>query len=563
MRLLLTLVVLLAHVAKADERILSFDSDITINEDASIDVTETIRVRAEGQQIRRGIYRDVPTDYVDKFGNRHEVSIVPLDVQRNGRDEDWRPTRSGDSLRVYFGNADRLLPSGEHEYTFRYRAYRMLGFFDDYDELYWNVTGFDWRFPIDRASATVRFEFGVAADALQLDAYTGAFGSRGKAFDVQRSAGPAITFTADEALSATNGLSIAVGWPKGLVAEPTGFTRAGWLVSDNRNLLFALAGWVVLLGYFLPVWYRFGRDPDEGVIVTRYEPPDAYSPASLRYVRQMYYDGKVMTAAIVNLAVKGYLTIREYDGTRTLSKTPRATGRPELAAGERELLDALFAEGNEIELDNKNHEVLGEARKAHKASLKRDYLGRYFKANGIYALPGVVIAITFTIVSLSAGFGPTPLVIAVLALTYVTLGVFSFIMRQPTVRGRRLLDEMMGFKDYLEVAEKDELNLRNPPEKTPALFERYLPYALSLGVDQAWAERFAATLASIRGPDGTAYHPAWYHGNWRSSSALASDLSGGFNTALGQSVSPPGSSSGSGGGGFSGGGGGGGGGGGW
>ena len=189
----LVLLLLLAATATADERILSFHSDIVINTDASIDVTETIVVRAEGQQIRRGIYRDIPTDYVDKFGNRHEVSIVPSGVRRNDRREDFHTARAGDSLRIYFGSSDRYLEHGEHEYRFRYRAYRMLGFFDDYDELYWNVTGFDWRFPIDRASATVRFDFEVADDALRIDAYTGPFGSREKAFGVRRSAGPAVT----------------------------------------------------------------------------------------------------------------------------------------------------------------------------------------------------------------------------------------------------------------------------------------------------------------------------------------------------------------------------------
>jgi uncharacterized membrane protein len=124
---------------------------------------------------------------------------------------------------------------------------------------------------------------------------------------------------------------------------------------------------------------------------------------------------------------------------------------------------------------------------------------------------------------------------------------------------------MMGFSDYLEVAEKEELNLRNPPEKTPALFETLLPYALALGVEQAWSEKFADVLAAVRNPDGGTYSPAWYHGSWNTSnlSKTTSNLSSGLNSALGSSVSPPGSSSGGGGGGFSGGGGGGGGGGGW
>jgi uncharacterized membrane protein len=145
----------------------------------------------------------------------------------------------------------------------------------------------------------------------------------------------------------------------------------------------------------------------------------------------------------------------------------------------------------------------------------------------------------------------TVLVIATIIASFLAMVFFAIIMKRPTMRGRKLLDEMMGFSDYLEIAEKDELNLRNPPEKTPALFEALLPYALALGVEQAWSERFADVLAAVRNPDGGAYRPSWYNGAWNT------------NSALGSSVSPPGSSSGGGGGGFSGGGGGGGGGGGW
>ena len=122
-----------------------------------------------------------------------------------------------------------------------------------------------------------------------------------------------------------------------------------------------------------------------------------------------------------------------------------------------------------------------------------------------------------------------------------------------------------SFQDYLEIAEKEELNLRNPPEKTPQLFESYLPYALALGVDQQWSERFASLLASIRTPDGGSYAPSWYNGAWNSYnlSEATNGLSSGLNSSVSSSVTPPGSSSGGGGGGSSGGGGGGGGGGGW
>ncbi|MEM9333580.1 MAG: DUF2207 domain-containing protein [Pseudomonadota bacterium] len=563
MMLLLLLLLLLSSLAQADERILSFHSDIVVNADASIEVTETIRVRAEGKQIRRGIYRDMPTEYFDKFGNRHEVSIEPLSVMRNGSPEDFHVRQPRDSIRVYFGDSNRFIDNGVHEYRYRYRAVRMLGFFENHDELYWNVSGFRWRFPIDEASATVRFTFDVDTPSVTAEAYTGAFGETGRDYTTGTEDGPVIHFRSNAPLSATNGLTIVAGWPKGLVAEPDDLQRAGWLLKDNRNVLLALSGLVILLGYYLPVWARFGKDPVEGVIVTRYEPPHGYSPASLRYIRQMYYDGKVMTAAIVNLAVKGYLSIHQNGEHRSLQREDAGPNPPPLAAGEQELYDALFKDASTIELDNKNHKVLGEARSAHQASLVADYKDKYFSNNAMLHLPAVFIAIVFTVIPFTVSQEPTALMFVFIIAMFLAILLFAFIMRRPTIRGRKLLDQMMGFRDYLDVAEKDELNLRNPPRKTPQLFERMLPYALALGVDQKWGERFASTLAGIRDAGGQPYHPAWYHGSWNSSTNMASDLSSGFNTALAQSVAPPGSSSGGGGGGFSGGGGGGGGGGGW
>jgi uncharacterized membrane protein len=157
------------------------------------------------------------------------------------------------------------------------------------------------------------------------------------------------------------------------------------------------------------------------------------------------------------------------------------------------------------------------------------------------------------------------LVIITVVAMFLSMSFFAIIMKRPTMRGRKLLDEMAGFGDYLAVAERDELNLRNPPEKTPELFEAYLPYALALDVDQQWAEKFAAVLATAQRAQGGPYSPGWYNGSWSVADLTTSTsyLSSSLNTAISSAVTPPGSSSGSGGGGFSGGGGGGGGGGGW
>ncbi len=561
----LILILLLSTSAFSDERILSFHSDIHIFTDGMIEVTETIQVRAEGDQIRRGIYRDFPVEYEDRLGNTYEITVEPLAVLRDEMPESFHTVRNRRDIRTYFGRSDRFIEPGEHTYTYRYRANRMLGYFDEHDELYWNVTGNRWAFPIDKASASVTLEFDAPRDAIIVEAYTGRLGSKAQDYGVYLDAAKAVHFTANHPLPAAHGMTIVVGWPKGFVVEPSGLQRVGWLLSDNRNLLIAVIGLVLLLAYYIPVWRSHGKDPDEGIIVTRYEPPKDFSPASLRYIRQMYYDDKVMTAAIVNLAVKGYLEIKKKGSTHSIRKVETGTERPLLAAGEKELYTALFNEDDVVTLKQFNHELLGKARSEHKKSLGEDYKRKYFRTNGALNIPAIVIVLVSTALALSSGNGPTFLLIATIIAMFLTMAFFAIIMKRPTMRGRQLLDEMLGFKDYLEVAEKDELNLRNPPEKTPELFETFLPFALALGVDQQWSERFASLLASIREPDGSSYSPGWYDGNWNSSnlSKATNGLASGLNSAVSSSVTAPGSSSGGGGGGSSGGGGGGGGGGGW
>lgn len=575
MKKLFFCLLLVSSTTFADERILDFHADILVMPDGWIDVTESIRVRAEGNRIRRGIYRDFPTAYRDKLGNDYVVGFDIVSVHRNGEREDWHTQNIRDGVRTYFGNSNRYINSGEHTYTFRYRASRMLGFFENHDELYWNVTGVNWEFPIDRASATVVLGFDAPVDAVTAEAYTGAFGYTNRDYTSRIDSAGHVRFTTTKPLQPLTGLTVVVGWPKGFVDEPTELDRVGWLLDDNANLLILAVGWLVLLAYYIPVWRHFGKDPDEGVLVTRYEPPRGFSPASLRYIRQMYYDDKVMTAAVVNLAVKGYLKIDVDEGEKglfrftseadqyLLVKTDPGPNPPPMAAGEQELYDSLFRGRNAILLDRENHEKLGDARDAHKKSLAKDYRQHYFRYNGLANVPAALILIAA--IAMSAREALTIVSVLGMVVLAITTLFFAIIMKRPTLRGRRVLDEMLGFKDYLEIAERHEMELRNPPEKTPELFEKYLPFALALGVDQSWAEKFTSILQKARMADGSAYHPGWYGGDWSNSSlgVVTSSLSGSLNTAITQSVTPPGSSSGGGGGGFSGGGGGGGGGGGW
>ena len=558
------LILLRAASAAADERILDYHSDVLVRTDSWIEVTESITVRAEGNQIRRGIFRDYPVRYEDRFGNNVKVLYEPKAVRRDGVPEELHIEPAGREVRAYFGSASRLLEPGEYVYTYRYNAGRMLGFYDRRDELYWNVTGNEWPFTIDSVSATVSFDFDVSRADLVLSAYTGAFGNSGSDYTTTIDRDGGVHFEVSRSLEAGEGLTIVVEWPKGLVAEPSALQRLIWTLSDNVNLLIAVAGLLAMLSYYIPVWKNYGKDPAPGVIFTRYEPPEGFSPASLHYIENMGYEDESMTAAVVSLAVKGYMRIEvDDDDEHTLVRTSHGAGAPPLAAGESEIYDALFKDGDTLKLVSENHQRIAHARDAHKRSLRFDYHRRYFVTNAALNLPALIIAVISAVVALKVQ--PSPAVFIVIALMVAAVAVFAIIMKRPTTAGRRLLDEVAGFREYLEIAEKDEMNLRNPPEKTPQLFEAYLPFALALGVEQQWAERFTRIFAGLAGQTGTAWQPSWYNGSWNSSnfSASAAGLSSSLGNAIESAVSPPGSSSGGGGGGFSVGGGGGGGGGGW
>jgi len=612
------------------EKILSFHSDIEIHDDGSMRVTETIRVICAGREIRRGIFRTFPTRYKDRYGNTIRVLFEVEEVLKDGESEPYHIEKMVNGVKVYAGQSDVFLRHGEYTYTLVYRTDRQIGFFDDYDELYWNVTGLDWAFVIDQVDAVVRLPAG--AEPINTIAYTGPQGARGQDYTIETDASGRVRFTTTSPLLPEEGLTIAVSFTKGIIPEPTVQEKLGFMLKDNASTMTAIIGFGVLLLYYFIVWARIGKDPAKGTIIPRFHPPKGYSPAATRYVMRMGYSNRVFAAAIINMAVKNYVTIHEHKGKYTLSRTPG--NESVLTSGERKIAKNLFGTSLEIVFRQTNHQRISKAINALKMSLKTDFEKMHFRRNGSYTIPGFIITlITFVAVVLNAPVregalfmsiwlafwtvGCSVLVISTLSawksvfsgrklesgqgalvafLTIFTLpflgaelfGLWMFssmissitvllllalvflniiyyhLLKAPTIHGRKVMDEIEGFKMYLEVAEEERLDMLHPPEKTPELFEKYLPYALALGVENDWSEKFADVLeaASV----DTGYSPSWYTGtNWKTAgiTGVVSSLGSSFSSAISSSSSAPGSSSGSSGGGSSGGGGGGGGGGGW
>lgn len=368
-RLLPTLLcLLLAAPLAAQERILSYDSTVEVAADGGLEVTERIAVRAEGNQIRRGIYRDYPTRYKDRHGNRVVVGFEVLEVLRDGRIEPWFTEKMSNGVRVNTGNDDLLPVPAQYTYTLRYRTTRQLGFFPDHDELYWNAIGTGWAFAIERGSVEVRLPQAVPVDRLRAEGYTGAQGTQGTAFVAETPSPGSARWRLTQPLAPQEGFTIVLSFPKGLIPAPTLAQRTLWLLQDNRGVLVALTGLIGLLVFCLRRWRRLGRDPRPGVIIARYDPPPGHSPAGLRYLRRMKYDARCFSSDLLAMAVDGQLRIHRKKGfLKDDWKLERITGRgaATLTEPEKALLGRLFADGLKLALRNTNARIVSGAQSAH------------------------------------------------------------------------------------------------------------------------------------------------------------------------------------------------------
>lgn len=549
----------LLGTAAAQERITSFHSDVTIGADGTLQVTETIEVEARGQSIRRGILRDFPTDYRDRAGNRVTVPFDVEQVTRNGEVEGFATEPLENGVRVRIGRADVMLPHGRHRYEIRYRTARQLGFFDSHDELYWNVTGNGWTFAIDRAVATVRLPQPVPADKLTAEAYTGPQGAQGRDYQARVTDGGA-EVTTTRALAPREGLTLVLTFPKGIIAAPTSSQRIGWFVAANQAAGVGGLG-VLLLGAGLYArWRRVGRDPKAGPLFPRYEPPRDLSPAAVRFVSRMGFDSRCFAAGVLGLGARGYLKVDQQGDRFTVQ---RSGSLATWLAGDKPLADALFKGGESITLTRTYDPQIAKAQQALAEALQHHYKGRVFTRNtgtmvlAVLAAAGIV-ALTVVLQ------GSAVVTIATLVALAALLIAFWRWMPAYSLEGRRLQDEIDGLRQYLGVAERDSLARMKAPELTPREFARMLPYALALGVEKTWADRFAAVAgaAAVAAAVDSYYHSDSLDGGIGSPAALGQSL-GEMGSTASAASSPPGSSSGSGGGGSSGGGGGGGGGSGW
>jgi len=558
------LALLVASPALAAEQINRFDVLIEVQRDGDIVVTETIDVTAEGMQIQRGIFRDLPRYYEN--GVRYAYDYRVLSVRRDGRDEPYETSTEDNAYRIRIGDADVFLEHGAHRYELRYRVANQVRYFDAYDEIYWNATGNYWNFPIKGARATIVLPPG--ANVTQTAGYTGALGRSGRDFSYRRE-GDRHVFETTRGLAPGEGLTVAVGFEKGLIDPPSAFDRGALWWQRFGALAILVASLGGLFFFLYRSWERVGRDPTKGPVFPRYEAPAGYSPAAAHHIYHRGVSGhRALIATLMNLAVKGRIAIDASDKKRTqLTLNDNVAPPPDITPEDRALEARIFATGATKTLGQKYDAGFTTAYNAFRQALSRNYGNSYFRWNAAYTLGALVLTIIIVIIAVNFTVDWTVWhTIGVLALALLNIA-FMYYMPAPTPKGQEARTAIEGFRVYMEKAEQLQLNAveaggEMPPPMTTERYERFLPYAVALGVEEPWTRHFERLIPQ----EAASYSPTWSSGHFAGSrsfagvtSAIVANMSSGVTSAMPQSSS----SSGSGGGGSSGGGGGGGGGGGW
>jgi uncharacterized membrane protein len=557
--LLLLLCLSPARAQQRNWRISDFSADIEIHPDGSADVDERITLVFVGSF--RGIHRYIPVDYLGPEGSNYSLFLkVEKVIDEEGQRLKYSSKKTGSNrvLTIYIPGASDTRKRIHILYSIR----NAVKFFEDHDEFYWNVTGTGWPVAIDAASAFVRLP-AEANGKLRAQSYAGVYGSKEQAItDIQ---GSNVVAETSSPLPARGGLTVDIFIPKGILEPPSSFTRALWLLGSNPVILMPLWAFAVMF----TVWWTKGRDPNAGLSVApMYQPPDNMSPAEVGTLVDDSTDPRDITSILVDLAVRGYIKIREQEIAQLLVfhkkdyvflqlKGPEQWN--DLAPFERVMMENLFPAGQTethiADLRNRFYVAIQPIKSYVLSSLKDK--GMYTldpeSAHAYWILGAVITAAPFVVAGylLHVDFTQSGFwMFGSIALSIVIIILFSRVMSAKSMKGARTRVQILGFQEFMNRVDADRLK-RMPPDT----FEKFLPYAMALGVEHHWAKAFQGI---VQNP------PTWYEGTYgpnfntwlfmHNLSAMTADTGSAFVSTPRASYDSSGFGGGGSGGGFSGGG---------
>ncbi|MDP2586717.1 MAG: DUF2207 domain-containing protein [Candidatus Komeilibacteria bacterium] len=492
---------------QTEEYIDDFQAELKINQDNSVNVAETI-VYNFGDMQRHGIYRDLPYRYFAR-GGKFTVKVEVLGVtDANNQPVNYQLKKQDGNIQIKIGD-ENVLVSGRVTYKISYRLNRVINFFNDHDELYWNVTGNNWPVAIDRAGIVVKLPPGILASTLQTDCYTGLSGSTEQNCQVTNITNSQVGYSSFNTLLANEGLTVVLGWPKGILTAPSFFQQVGWVLKDNPLILLPLLVLVIMM----LLWYFHGRDlGTKKTVIPFYEAPANLLPVEVGTLIDERVNLRDISSTFIHLAVRGYLKIKKLTGNDwELFKLKDFSG---LELWEKEFAQEVFGSAKQVklsELKNRFYKYLPKLKREVYDSL---VLKKFFPVS-----PGKVRAhyLVFGALLFAVGLGVLPFFnggfnIGALILSAILIILIGQVMPRKTEAGSNTVTEIKGYQLYLGVAEKSRLDFHNAPQKTPAVFEQHLPYAMALGVEKKWAGQFANIYVTP---------PSWYDGNFTAFNTIA------------------------------------------
>ncbi|HUV12687.1 MAG TPA: DUF2207 domain-containing protein [Acidobacteriota bacterium] len=501
-----------------------FYSEIWVQQEGDILVTETITLRFTGSW--NGIYRLIPFRYRTPLDRNFTLKLRLLSVSN----ESAQPYRYEQGKENHYQKIKVWIPEAadtSKTVIFRYQALNALQFFEAHDELYWNVTGDEWDIPIQDARATVHLPDAVTG--LRTVAFTGAYGSREQAASITTD-GNRIEIRGQRPLQIHEGLTVALAWNPGVVKRPTFAEKLFDMLTRNAIFVLPLLAFVAMLN----LWKTRGKDPRKNPITAQYEPPPDLTPAAAGTLLDNYPHMRDLTASLVDLAVRGYLRIEEFEEDQLLGLWSHQSYRfvrmkqpsdwQKLKPYERRILEGIFDGGqaeitNLSSLEKKFYKELPKIRDAIFDELLQLqlYLKRPDKVRTFYMVIAVIIGVATTALGAAAAsffeIDPVRVILAGITTAIIT-GVFGWFMPARTRKGTRILEQVLGFEEFLSKVESDQYKrLITGPE----MFEKYLPYAMALGVEEKWAAAFESLYKQ---------QPQWYsttsHGAFNSRALIAS-----------------------------------------
>jgi len=505
----ITLLVCSVHAQERSWRIADFSADIDVHKDGSADVNERISLVFIGPF--HGIHRYIPVDYIGPEGSNYSLFLRVSNVT----DEEGQSLKYTSKRQAGYRVLTIMIPGAtdtSKRIHILYSVRNAAKFFEDHDEFYWNVTGNGWPVAIDAAAAYVRFP-PDAEGKVRAQAFAGVYHSNEKAMtDIQRS--NVMTQTLNP-LPARGGLTVDVFLPKGVLESPGPFTKALWFVGSNPIMFLPVIAFAVMF----PLWWIKGRDPQAGMSVApMYEPPKDMSPAEMGTLIDDSTDPRDITSILVDLAVRGYFKIREEQVAQMLVfrkrdyifvqlKGPEQWG--DLAPFERVMMENLFPGGatetHIADLRNRFYVAIQPIKSYVMSTLKEK--GMYTldpeSAHGYWILGAVITAAPFVLTGyfFHVDFTQSGVWMAgTIALAAIIILLFSHLMSAKSLKGVRTRVQILGFQEFMNRVDADRLK-RMPPDT----FEKYLPFAMALGVEHRWAKAFQGI---VQNP------PSWYEGSY-------------------------------------------------